>query len=480
MSGLKLWPAIATASMGIGSVILPIAAIGGAAWGLKKWLSSRQERSQRQIQEAERLRTSIKDLEVETNRRLQRQQQEFEATVLESERHQQQTLERESERLNSALKSGLAQQRNEYMDIMNSQRQEYTQLIADQKHKFNNLIAAERQERERVQQLLQEQMIALEKNIQHDKQQQEKLAQDLLADVESVWTSINQNYQHQRFALGRLEHLKQGLDMARHNIQSGVSQAAIALTQETYLELFDLRNELTRKEQEWLLLYNRAQTNLNTLLAQVQQAKQESQVQIGEDTPPERLNVDYWTHGKLSEYEQELRNLETQLQQGESTLTINQVQAISTQIISLEPQLEEILEQAKQGILASQLRAEIAYQIITELERMGYRLENSEQDTAYEGDDPRAAYVAKMKNIAGDEVVTVITPEQNLGSNSISINTFSKTFVDEKAVMENVKAIVAALKEEGIEQNGQIESRQEPNQRYQDLNDVRRRRPSFS
>ncbi len=54
MSGLKLWPAIATAAMGIGSVILPIAAVGGVAWGLKKWLSSRHERSQRQIQEAER------------------------------------------------------------------------------------------------------------------------------------------------------------------------------------------------------------------------------------------------------------------------------------------------------------------------------------------------------------------------------------------------------------------------------------------
>ncbi len=408
---------------------------------------------------------------------MQRQQQEFEVAVLESERLQQQALERESERLNSVLNIGLNQQRNEYMDIMNSQRQEYTQLIGNQERKFDNLIAAERQERERVQQFLQEQMIALQENMQQDKQQQEKLAQDLLADVELVWTSIDQNYQHQRFAPSRLDDLRRGLDMARRNIQSGVSQAAIALTQETYLELFDLRNELARKEQEWLLLYNQAQAHLGTLLAQVQQAKQECQVQFGEDTPPERLDVDHWSHGKLSEYEQELRNLETQLQQGESTLTIEQVQAIGEQIASLEPQLGEILEQAKQGMIASQLRADIAYQIITELERMGYRLENPEQDTAYEGDDPRRAYVAKMKNIAGDEVVTVISPEQNFGSNSISINTFSQTFVDEKAAMENVKAIVAALKEEGIEQNGEIESRQEPNQRYQNLNDVRRRTP---
>ncbi|MDJ0736965.1 MAG: hypothetical protein QNJ47_23330 [Nostocaceae cyanobacterium] len=45
-------------------------------------------------------------------------------------------------------------------------------------------------------------------------EQKMRLAEDLQADVEVIYTSIDQNYQHQRFAPGQLAKLQRGLELA--------------------------------------------------------------------------------------------------------------------------------------------------------------------------------------------------------------------------------------------------------------------------
>ncbi|MEZ4524904.1 MAG: hypothetical protein R2941_03175 [Desulfobacterales bacterium] len=70
--------------------------------------------------------------------------------------------------------------------------------------------------------------------------------------------------------------------------------------------------------------------------------------------------------------------------------------------------MPEIVEHARQNILASQLRSNIAELAAGAFQREGFAVE----DAAYEGNDERNAYVVKMKNRAGSEVVTVISPVQ--------------------------------------------------------------------
>jgi len=83
--------------------------------------------------------------------------------------------------------------------------------------------------------------------------------------------------------------------------------------------------------------------------------------------------------------------------------------------------------------------------------------------------------VVKVKNIAGDEVVTVISPEKEFGANSVSINTFSQTLVDETATRQNAKAIFNALEEEGVQGDGEPVCNQKAQQEYQNLEEVKRR-----
>jgi hypothetical protein len=294
--------------------------------------------------------------------------------------------------------------------------------------------------------------------------------------VETVWEQINRDYQHERFAPGRLADLRRGLDMAKSNIQSGVSEAAIANAQQTYLDLADLRLELEQKEQEWQLLYNAAWEDLKSLIAEVQ-ANRECEIEVGEGSDAEKfkLEVDYWVDGRLSEYEKQLSQLESQLKAGESTLSTEQVKELGEQITALQPTLGEIVEQAKLTILGSQLRAEIADRVVEVLDSLGYTLVNSD-DAVYEGDDERNAFVVKVKNLAGDEVVTVISPERDFGANSVSINSFSPTLVDETATQENAKAIFDSLEREKVQGVGPVECNQEARQDYYNLEEVKRRK----
>ncbi|WP_375466963.1 hypothetical protein [uncultured Nostoc sp.] len=439
-------------------------------------LAPLEQRAQQQEQETQRLKSSLKNIEIETQKRLQQQRQEFQTGLREVEYRQQQALQQETTRLESAIQEGLEQQRQEYLRITQQQRQEYTRLIDRQDQKFTQLIAQEKQDREQGQKILQIQINQIVTDIDQERQRKAKIAQDLLSDVEAIWEQINRNYQHQRFAPGRLNDLRGKLQIADNNIQAGVTEAAISITQQTYLDLADLRLELERKEQEWLLLYNAALEDLRSLIVEVQ-ANRECEVEVGDGDEAEKFNleVDYWVNGRLTEYQQKLHQLESQLTAGESTLTTEQVKEIAEKITALQPILGEIVEQAKLAILSSQLRAEIADKVVEVLSSQGYTLVDQNTDAVYEGNDWRNAYVVKVKNIAGDEVVTVVSPEKEFGVNSISINTFIPTIVDEKATQENASAIFDTLEEAGVKATGALECNQQAKTEYQNLEEVKQR-----
>lgn len=446
---------------------------------LQQRLAPIEQRARQQEQETQRLRSSLQDLEIDTQCRLQEQRQEFQTAVRESEYRQQQALQGEANRLESAMLQGFEQQRREYLRITTQQRQEYLRLMQEQDEKFTQLIAEESEARRRVQQIIQQQIDNVVDNIEQEKKRKEQLALTLLSDVEVIWEQIHRDYQHQRFAPGKLADLRRRLDMARSNTQVGVSEAAIAISQQTYLDLADLRIELEQKEQEWLLLYNAALSDLQSLIAEVQ-ANRQCEVEVGQGDEAEKfkLEVDYWVNGRLSQYEQQLSQLESQLKASESTLTTAQVNLLGDKITSLQPILSELVEQAKLAILSSQLRAEIADRVVDVLSSLGYTLVDPGSDSVYEGDDQRNAYVVKVKNIAGDEVVTVISPEKEFGANSVSINTFSQTIVDETATQQNAKAIFEALEEEGVQGSDPLECEEQARFEYQSMEGVKRRQVS--
>ena len=412
-------------------------------------LASMEQRTKQQEKEAKKLKSNLRHLELQTHQRLEQQREEFQKAISDSQLKQ----EEEVKRLENAMYQGFTEQRSMLLEITAEQRKEYLALNQNLDQKLTQQISEERQARERLQQQLEQ-----------EKQDKATLAQNLLDDVQIIWQQIERNYQHQRFAPGKLNDLKVEINLADSNIRSGVPEAAIAQSQDTYLKLDKLRSELEFKEKQWEVLYNAALQDLKSLIAEVQ-ANREYEMEIGQadESQKFRLDVDYWTKGALKKHEQELQEIEARLYKDESSLTIEEIQEIRQQIEKLEPCLNEIVEQAQQEILSSQLRAEIADKVADVLGKMGYVLIDPDADSIYQKDDERQSYILKLQDNNGGEVVTIVTPEKEFGKNLISINSRGKILRDEIAQQENAEAIFAALKSEGIELDGETyDTRNQP------------------
>ena len=398
-------------------------------------LNSIETRSQRQQQENQQLRTNLKNLDRETKKRLQKQQEELKGKIQQVKQDQ----------------------RNEYLHLIEQQNQKFKELKNEQK-------------------ALQKDVQQIANQIEQDEEKKANLAKDFLVDVETISEQIQQNYQHERFAPGCLTDLNREINLARSNIESGITEAAIATSQQCYLKLADLRLELEQKEQEWQLFYNATLSDLRTLITEVE-GNRECEVEVGEGKESEKFKLegDYWVNGRLSNYEEELKQIETKLVDEASTLKTEEVKYLGEKINQLKPILGEILEEAKLNLLSSQLRVEIADSVVEALSSAGFSLVNPEADATYEGNDQRNSYVVKVKNIAGDEVVTVISPGKDFGTNAVSINTFSQTLVDETATQQNANAIFELLEKEGVQGVGKIECREKAKAEYQNLDEVKQR-----
>lgn len=253
-------------------------------------------------------------------------------------------------------------------------------------------------------------------------------------------------------------------------------EAVIVNTQQTYLSLADLRLELEQKEQEFLLLYNAGIGAVKESIVQAE-AHRNCQIEVGENEERETFNldIDYWTNGRLREHLEALEKLEEQLVKQAQVLTPSQVQQINQNIVEHQSQLEAIIEQARLALLSSQMRAEMADIVVSSLSDLGYTLVDPQTDAIYEGDDQRKAYVVKVKNLAGDEVVTVISPEKEFGTNSISINAFSDILVDETAAQQNAKAVFESLEASGIQGLGQFQCKSKAKSEYRNLKEIKQR-----
>lgn len=429
---------------------------------LQQRLAPLEERSRQQEQEAQKLKSNLASLERDTHRRLQQQRRDLQATLRETEARQQDALQAETQRLEDAMREGFTEQRSLFLTITAEQREEYLALNENLDQKFTQLIEEERQARQQ-----------LESQIKNEKQDKLQLAQDWLHDVELIWQQIDQNYQHERFAPGELADLRRGLELARSNLQSGAPEAALGLLQQTYLGLSDLRMELEKKQQEWEFYYSATLEDLRRLIQEVQ-ANRVCEVEIGQGDESERfhLEVDYWTNGSLNRYQQDLQKLEARLLDEESTLTLETIQDLATQIENLRPCLEDIVKQAHDEILGSQLRAEIADKVAEVLGGMGYILIEPEKNAIYEGGDQRQAYVLKLQDINKGEVVTIISPDGESGGNIVSINSFGSILQDETAMKQNADTITDALKEVSGIAIGKEECLDQPRYKYQDMEAV--------
>lgn len=192
------------------------------------------------------------------------------------------------------------------------------------------------------------------------------------------------------------------------------------------------------------------------------------------DTEPLKFEVDYWTHGALKKLEQDIQAMEKDLVDGAERLSIDEVKNMLKALENEQPKVGEIVIDARDNIMAAQIRENLAQQVVSALQYQGYDFESA----VYEGNDQRGAYVAKVTNRAGSEVVTVINPvAESRTCSRISIHSYDETFVDAGTLRQRAQDVMRLLAEEGLDVAPPT-CRGDADQAYRDLSQVAARPPA--
>ncbi len=364
-----------------------------------------------------------------TQQRLQEQQQEFTLRL----RQQQDDIQTQFQR-----------QQHDMHHRFQQQRQEYRHLIEEQGQLMTRQIEAERQQRIEAARHLQEQI----NHITADAARKQKVAEAFVADLTRILTETGQ-LPHERFAPGQMAQVQRHVQDARSSVAAGIPEAALSTAQNAYWQLTDLRALVMQKEAEFIMLHQGALEQARTILEQARAHRHcELVSQHGDREEPLALEVDYWTQGELSNLEQALGAIERRLVSEEQTLRTEEVQDMLLRLDEMQARIPAIVENARNHILSSQLRYNTAELVASALATQGFDVEAG----VYEGGDQRGAYIAKVRNVAGTEVVTVISPvPDSAGKCRVAIHSYDETFVAEETLRERAKEVARLLAEEGLE-----------------------------
>jgi hypothetical protein len=334
-------------------------------------------------------------------------------------------------------------QRQEYVGMIEQQGQLFQEEMQDQNRIFTQAMSEQRQE-------LQGQIKQVADHIRSKEQSDQQAAATWLADVRLILDNITQNTRHAKFKPGALDQINMEFSMAENNYRNGLHQAAIASAQASYLKAQELRLELAQREQEWNMYLMQARTAAAEVLAMcdTQQAAQFT-IDTEEGSEEVAAEIDYWTAGRLTEFRQKVEAENQRLAASTETLTLDALKASITQSAVWMKESEAITEAAREALIKSQVRQNIALSVEDSFAGTGWVA----QESTYRGEDFRSSLHTKFVSPTGDEIVTIVHPEQAPSGeirNRLEVNFFDKGN-DERFRHSRLQEIFAQMREEGID-----------------------------
>ncbi|MCX4750117.1 hypothetical protein OG455_32160 [Kitasatospora sp. NBC_01287] len=367
----------------------------------------RQQRSEAGIQ---RLSEQTRALEAETNRRLQQQTAD----------------------LQRKLTEGVGELRAETREALDAQQRAMASALAAERH-------------ERIAQSagLAQQLGELTR----DRARAEELSRTWLADADTITALIAETLPHERYAPGELAAVRTRVAQARENHALCRYDASLAVSQESYHALGELR---VRIEQEDLARrsWQVAAVQAAALVERLIEENAERPV-LGPDRreiPGAVLDVDYWSGGGLEELRR-VTALVLDRARDEAT-SAQELRLIGEQEVPmLEARLSDAVQRAALSQLASQIRVNLADEVAHVLAETAFY---SFEDAEFVDADQRGGFFARLRHENGSKIVIDIEQaEPDSGAVVLRVLSFDQDTESEADQRSRAEAIRYALAERG-------------------------------
>ncbi len=259
---------------------------------------------------------------------------------------------------------------------------------------------------------------------------------------------INVTYDHSKFCPGEFDKILQRLNMAIFNLKRGYTDTGLQFAQEAFLKFSELRISLEEKTSEWQASYQINCDELQRLYQNVSNTPVIPAIGIdGEDLGID-IKVNYWAHGKLSQLRNNIKTIISTLHSNKQEITFDDLNKLSTQSIpKLKNLFSNIVFEARQNAINSQIKINVAYYAMKALEKHGFSL----QDAQYSNGDMREAFSAQLSDPDGGNIILQITPNNVDNSNDLVIDTIDDTIHTEDEYMQRWEVIKKSIQESGIQ-----------------------------
>jgi hypothetical protein len=228
-----------------------------------------------------------------------------------------------------------------------------------------------------------------------------------LADARAMAGLIADTVPHERYAPGRLGRLRARLETAEQNAAQGRYDAALAVVQDTYHQLSELRVDAEHRDQERRV----AQAQAVEALVMAERLIEENAVQPvhddeGREIPDHTCDVDYWTNGDLAELRRDVTDALSRAR--DDTTDTQALHALrSEEAPRLEARLGDAVEGAVIRLYSSQTRVNLADKVAEILSEVaGYELVTGE----FADEDYRSAFHATLRHENGNEIALTVAP----------------------------------------------------------------------
>ncbi len=426
------------------------------------------ERRQREYQQATaRMRDEVRQVESHMAQRLEEQQRKLRQNMAETSRRLQREVEAARHEAETLVTHEREARIRHVQTVADQLRHETQELLEAQADQLTQLIDQERQTRET-------QIRAIHQRLESEQQRKDTLARSWIETAQILHDFIDSHYAHQQFAPDQLARLARMIEQAETNLAQGVAEAALTMAQQAYGSLSDLRLELERLEREWQVWHVRSLEAAREILALAQRNRTCPALDLQGNQLDIMIEVDYWTEGQLSTLEVELDQVIAQITDAATPVSTSTLRQLADETLpTLRERLEQTIAQARDAVISSQLRTNIADTVVQTFEEQGFQL----QDDTYEGEDQRHGFVAQVAHLDGSKVTVVVTPD-GTGQNTLSINSYDAQQRAEYELRTRAEAIAKALAQHGLQAGAITSVGDQPDPAYAQIEEVRQRQPA--
>lgn len=309
------------------------------------------------------------------------------------------TLNSTIKKVSSELKNELSQTKNEFLLKLNETKSEFKNRI-DQ----------------------------LSNQIKEQEKIEERQAFSLLLYAHQLISYLN-TLNHKFFLPDEFKKITLKYKQIEEWYKTKTYQAVISSSDELKDKVVDAINSIRELEEKWIIAYNELDLNISELIAFYKYTDKLSldlNVEIlGTKTEGKvEAKVDFWSEGKLTKVKEQINSLIRELKNKNNKLTQIEIDEANKKIPEIKNQISQLTDEAKAKIISSQNRASQLNKIAQAVALQGYQL----SDHTYDESDERKSIRAKFSDHLGNDIVVIISPEENdFASNKVDIHFFETT-----------------------------------------------------